>query len=204
MDGDEVFIDGPSVGLVLKVQKPLPSVFIGAFAQVVEEWPVLLQRRHELFHDFTGLVVQSLSAGRGKGRVQRSLHVAGQTAIPLFTAIAAGAQPLCGGRTTQQGPAFDEAGDAARVVDIHVAAQHLGRQRNGDVVIGFLGAPLVAVGVTVRHRPQRQKVVTEVIVQLDEARIQTALGVDGGHIGKARRDTCRIGCDGRYLVPRDA
>src|SRR5215210_4836649 len=64
-------------------------------------------------------------------------------------------------------------------------AQHRNRPANELPVVGMT-APLVAVGVEPGHPPERERVVAQVVVQVDKARVDRTPGTYHGRLLEAR------------------
>ena len=138
------------------------------------------------------------STASGSFGVVGLLDVADDAAVVVLDpGVAREREPLAGGRAGDQAFRFDVADDRRHVGGC--VREHL--HRAGDqLAVGVALRPLVAVVVLLRDVPELQRVVAEVVVQVDQARVDRPMRVErlhaleAGGLGRLRlgpRRSCR-------------
>ena len=160
---------------------------IGALAQVEQEARGLRQPREESA-GVRGVDIGNARCGVGEVGVARLLDVADDPeVVALDPGVAVQGNALRGGRSAEQALHLDVAhhrlGQAGRT------SKHLHRPADEPAIDRPRGPP-VAVGIRVGHVPQAQGVVAEMVVQLDQARVDRAAGGDARGGLEPRGDGC--------------
>jgi hypothetical protein len=137
---------------------------VGSFAEVQEQTRTTIEPGEELASVF-GFDIQDMSSGFWQAGVAGRFDIANQAAVVPDDAFIAGERDaLAGSDSAQQAAAFDIANDGLNVTgrlseDVH---------RTSDQLVVFLnGGPLITVVERSRHAPQGERVVAEMVVQLD-------------------------------------
>ena len=168
----------------------LPLRIGHALAQVQQEAAVFLFSRVRNARASLASTSAMRPCASNSVRVVGALDVAHDAAVEtLHAGIAAEHDALAGGDTAEQAFALDIADQWSkqRGLALGVAVLAHDRHRTADelAVVGVV-RPLAAVLEQLRHRaPQRQRVVAEVVVQLDQAGEERAAGLDRRHILEA-------------------
>ena len=189
VDPDQVGRDQVALAQVVEVH---PARGVDALGQVVEaDLP-----RERLAERLVLLLVAALAqlqVGYVGGRVRQLrvaalLDVAHDPVVELEAAADLRLDPLAGGRAADHRLGLDVADQRAR--GLERAGDRLDRLR--DLGRVARRAPLAAVVVALGQRPQRADVVGEVVVEVDQAGVDRALGVDHRGAGEGGRQLVAV------------
>ena len=176
---------------------------IDAFAEVQQEarrgFQLVVELRPILGVDVGNLRVGPRKIGRAAdlGGAQRALVIFVDRAAPVRQR-----DPLARRRSRDQTFGLDIANQCRQqraVVGESNGAHRAGHRR----LVGFGVLPLVAIVEVLRHAPERQDIVAEVIMQLDQTGIDGAAGRDRLDGVEARRSRLSLGDDRRDAIVLD-
>ena len=154
---------------------------VGALAQVQQEARLLLDLGEERLR-VARVDVGDAAAGFGQLLIARLLDVADDPAVIASDAGRAEQRdPLRGRNPADERLALDVADQRRKQVGGLADRLH---RRGDELVIRGCVAPLVPVRVPLRDAPQRQRVVREVVVELDQAREHGAAGLERDDAGE--------------------
>ena len=153
----------------------LARLLVRALAQVQEQAVEALEALQEL-RPVLGLDVGDVRARLGQLVLVGLLDVADDPLVEALDARVAGERdPLRGRRPRDEALGLDVANDRRHV--LRRVREHLHRAGDELPVRVALG-PLVAVRVQLRHVPELERVVAQVVVEVDQARVDRALGLE--------------------------
>ncbi len=184
MDAAQRWRDRPFVGRELQRFEGAPRGRVQAFRQVQQvAGLLLLQARQE------GLRIVRRHVGHARGNGGQGVVVGGFDVADHAPEVAPDAG-LVGQRDAlaRRGAADQRLGldvAADRGQQLRRGGERLHRRRDLGVVFG-MAAPLPAVAELLRHLPQRQHVVGQVVVQIDQAGKYRAAGVRHRRVAEAR------------------
>ena len=181
VDPDQAAGDRPGAGIDLqRLEVPVRRV-VDALGQMQNQLLRTGDSRQELVGG-AGLDVGDVRCGRSQLRVARRLDVADEPAVMGHDARRRSKRDALARRgPAEQAPHLDVAHHRGH--DVGVAAEHAHRAGDQTVVVrGRRAAPLVPVAEFLRHLPERQHVIWQVVMQFDKSRTYRAASCFTGHL----------------------
>ena len=184
MDAGQRIGDRDLAGAEAERLEVVACAIVGPFAQVQQQAAAGLQVFEELCR-VPGGDIANARVGRRQVIAIGEFHVAQQAAIEApDPGITEQRDALRRGDAAEQVLALGVARDGFGIT--LAAAKHVHRPADQATIVR-MSSPLVAIGVALRHVPKLQCVVAEVVVQVDQAGVERALGVDYTDLRESRR-----------------
>lgn len=154
-----------------------------SFAQMQQHAGSLVELVFEL-RPVRRAYIGNARAGAGKRLVAGIVYDAHRRAVGGLHIVALERNALAGGNSPEQALGLGVARNRCQEPRIARARDRGHRPRHMRLVIGIV-LPLPAIGEFLRHAPKLERVVTEMIVQLDQAREDDPCGVHRCCVGKS-------------------